>query len=82
MTEAPGGTPPGPVAEIVHFPNGQIKYTGFLLNGEMHGAWQWFRTDGSLMRTGEFDRGRQIGSWRTFDRAGTMVKQTDFGERR
>jgi antitoxin component YwqK of YwqJK toxin-antitoxin module len=70
-----------PVGEVVHFPNGRIKYKGFMLDGEMHGAWEWFRTDGSLMRSGEFDRGRQIGKWRTFDRAGTVVKETEFGER-
>lgn len=44
----------------------------------MHGAWEWFRTDGSLMRTG-LDRGRQIGTWRTSDRAGRVVKETTFG---
>lgn len=46
------------------------------------GRWEFFRTDGSLMRAGEFDRDRQVGVWRTFDRAGEVVKQTDFGEGR
>jgi antitoxin component YwqK of YwqJK toxin-antitoxin module len=68
-----------PVVEIVHFPNGRIKYTGFMLDGQMQGAWQWFRTDGSPMRSGAFDRGRQIGIWRTFDRNGNVVKETQFG---
>jgi antitoxin component YwqK of YwqJK toxin-antitoxin module len=68
----------GPVPETVHYPNGRVKYTGFLLDGEMHGEWQWFRTDGSLMRSGAFDRGRQIGIWRTFDRSGAVVKETRF----
>jgi rhodanese-related sulfurtransferase len=45
----------------------------------MHGAWGWYRTDGSLMRSGEFDRGKQVGVRRTFDRAGRLVKETDFG---
>lgn len=67
-----------PVEETVHFGNGQTKYSGFRLDGEMHGAWSWYRTDGSLMRTGEFDRGRQVGTWRTFDRAGNAVKETAF----
>ena len=30
-----------------------------MLAGEMHGSWEFFRKDGSVMRTGEFDRGRQ-----------------------
>jgi antitoxin component YwqK of YwqJK toxin-antitoxin module len=67
-----------PVEETVHFRNGGTKYSGFLLDGEMHGAWSWYRTDGSLMRTGEFDRGRQVGVWRTYDRAGNVVKETSF----
>jgi len=67
-----------PVGETVHFGNGKIKYSGFLLQGAMHGAWSWYRTDGSLMRTGEFDRGRQVGTWRTFDRKGKVVKETPF----
>ena len=71
-------TSPEPVEETVHYPSGGLKYTGFLLDGAMHGAWSWFRTDGSLMRTGEFDRGRQVGTWRTYDRAGSVVKETSF----
>ncbi len=66
------------VPETALYGSGKVKYTGFLLDGEQHGAWQWYRTDGSLMRTGEFDRGRQTGIWRTFERSGRLVKETDF----
>jgi antitoxin component YwqK of YwqJK toxin-antitoxin module len=62
-----------------HYDNGKVRLTGFLLDGEMHGAWQFFRKDGSLMRAGELDRGRQVGIWVTYDRAGRIVKETDFG---
>ena len=68
-----------PEPHVEHYGNGKVKLRGFHLDGEMHGAWEFFRLDGSLMRTGAFDRGRQIGPWRTFDRAGRMVKETDFG---
>ena len=71
--------PSEPIAEVEHFANGKIKLQGFRLDGEMHGAWEWYRTDGSLMRTGAFDRGRQIGGWRTFDRSGRLVKESDVG---
>jgi antitoxin component YwqK of YwqJK toxin-antitoxin module len=66
-----------PVPETIHYPNGTVKMSGFRLDGEMHGAWAWYRTDGSVMRTGQFDRGRQIGVWRTFERSGRLVKETD-----
>jgi antitoxin component YwqK of YwqJK toxin-antitoxin module len=68
-----------PQPYLEHYSNGKVKMTGFHLAGEMHGAWEWFRIDGSLMRTGTFDRGRQLGPWKTFDRAGQLVKETDFG---
>jgi antitoxin component YwqK of YwqJK toxin-antitoxin module len=68
----------GPVEEIVNYANGKLKYSGFRLDGAMHGAWSWHRTDGSLMRTGAFERGRQVGTWRTFNRQGTVVKETAF----
>ena len=42
--------------------------------------WEWYRTDGSLMRTGAFDQGRQVGLWRTIDRTGRVVKETDFSK--
>ena len=70
--------PSEPVAETVSYGNGQVKYDGFRLDGEEHGAWAWYRTDGSVMRTGIFDRGRQVGTWRTFDRTGRLVKETRF----
>jgi antitoxin component YwqK of YwqJK toxin-antitoxin module len=67
-----------PVPEVVFYPHGGVKYRGANLDGAMHGAWEWFRADGSVMRTGSFDRGRQVGVWRTWDRAGRVVKETTF----
>jgi antitoxin component YwqK of YwqJK toxin-antitoxin module len=45
----------------------------------MHGAWEFYRKDGSLMRSGEFDRGKQIGIWRTYDRNGALVSEKNLG---
>ena len=70
--------PVEPVEERVEHVAGGTKSIGFRLDGEMHGEWSWYRTDGSLMRTGVFDRGRQVGMWRTYDRAGKVVKETTF----
>ena len=66
-------------ATTVRYANGNVKMEGAHLDGEMHGPWRWFRTDGTVMRTGAFERGRQVGPWRTFDRAGKLVKETDYG---
>lgn len=70
-----------PVAEIVRYPSGTLKMKGARLGGKMHGAWKWYRTDGSVMRTGRFDRGTRVGVWRTFERSGRLVKETDFSKR-
>ncbi|MEZ0241494.1 MAG: toxin-antitoxin system YwqK family antitoxin [Chloroflexota bacterium] len=63
-----------------HYDNGKVKLRGAHLAGEMHGPWEFFRKDGSMMRSGTLDRGRQVGVWRTYDRAGRIVKETDFGD--
>jgi len=68
-----------PIEETLHYGNGNVKHHGWYLDGEMHGEWSFYRTDGSLMRAGNFDHGRQVGVWRTLDRSGRLVKETDFG---
>jgi len=68
-----------PVREVIKYADGKTKAQGQRLNGELHGAWKFFRLDGSLMRSGTFDRGRQVGVWCTFTRNGDLVKSTDFG---
>jgi antitoxin component YwqK of YwqJK toxin-antitoxin module len=68
-----------PVREIIKYGDGTVKARGQRLDGELHGAWKFFRLDGSLMRSGSFDRGRQVGVWNTFTRSGNRVKSTDFG---
>ena len=48
-----------PVPEIAYYANGKVKYKGYILDGESHGAWEWYRMDGTVMRTGEFNRGKR-----------------------
>jgi antitoxin component YwqK of YwqJK toxin-antitoxin module len=67
-----------PVPHIEHYDNGKVKLRGAHLDGEMHGDWEFFRLDGSLMRAGAFDRGRQVGVWTTYDRSGKVVKESSF----
>jgi antitoxin component YwqK of YwqJK toxin-antitoxin module len=43
--------------------------------GELHGTWEWFRRDGSLMRSGEFRAGHQCGVWRTYSSDGRLVTE-------
>ena len=72
---------PRPVPETAYYATGTVQSTGFRLDGEMHGAWQFFRKDGTVMRSVQFDRGQQVGVWRTYERSGRLVKETDFSRR-
>ncbi len=61
------------------YADGGLKAKGRIKDGELHGDWQWWRQDGSLMRSGTFDRGRQVREWTTYDRSGAVAKVTDLG---
>ena len=77
MAKASKATP-----DIAHYDDGGVRYKGYQLDGQMHGAWEFLRRDGSLMRAGQFDRGRQVGVWCTYDRSGVVVKETDYSKGR
>lgn len=62
--------------DVAHYAHGGVRYRGFQLDGQMHGAWEFFRKGGSIMRSGRFDRGTPVGTWKTYDRNGTVVKET------
>lgn len=42
------------------YPNGRLKVSGKIKNGELHGAWQWFRKDGTLLRTETYKNGSRV----------------------
>lgn len=67
-----------PIQHEAFHKDGSLQGRGFLLDDEMHGYWEWFRLDGSIMRSGTFDRGRRVGVWTTYDRAGAPHKETRF----
>jgi uncharacterized protein YdhG (YjbR/CyaY superfamily) len=61
------------------YDNGFLKMRGKIKTSQLHGYWEWFRRDGSLMRSGSFKDGEQVGEWTTYDRLGAPVKVTSFG---
>lgn len=65
------------------YKSGRLKAEGTMKldskkNNVMHGAWKWYRADGSLMRSGHFERGEQVGEWITYTREGRPHKVTQF----
>jgi uncharacterized protein YdhG (YjbR/CyaY superfamily) len=63
---------------VEYYKNGGIKAKGKYKGLKMHGAWEFFRIDGSLMRSGSFKDGKQSGTWITYDSKGRKVKTTNF----
>jgi uncharacterized protein YdhG (YjbR/CyaY superfamily) len=63
---------------VEYYKNGGVKASGKYKGNYMHGAWEFFRIDGSLMRKGSFTNGEQSGLWITFDAKGRKVKETKF----
>ncbi len=61
------------------YDNGLPRLKGEYRGGEMHGYWEFFRKDGSLMRSGSFNGGKQVGTWTTYTRDGQPHKETHFG---
>ncbi len=63
---------------LCYYDNANLKSRGKVRNGEMHGLWEFWRKDGTLMRTGEFKDGVQVGTWWTYDSNGVKYKSTQF----
>jgi len=63
---------------VDYYRDGQRKAVGTVKAGVLHGNWEWFRQDGSLMRSGRFTNGEPSGTWTTWIRDGTAAKVTQF----
>ena len=50
------------------YDNGHLKSKGKYRDGLMHGFWEFYRRDGSLMRSGNLQDGEPVGQWQTFTR--------------
>lgn len=61
---------------LQHHADGSLRARGPMLGEVMHGYWEWFRLDGTLLRSGSFDHGVQVGEWVTYDKSGAPYKVT------
>ena len=50
------------------YDNGHLKAKGKYREGEMHGHWEFYRRDGSIMRSGKLQHGNPVGEWTTYPR--------------
>jgi hypothetical protein len=62
----------------IYHKDGSIYGTGQMLDGKMHGYWEFFRKNGTIMRSGTLDREQQIGTWTTYDASGKPYKVTEM----
>ena len=56
--------------------NGFLKARGSMKAGALHGYWEWFRKDGTILRSGNFKSGQNVGEWITYDSGGKVYKVT------
>lgn len=56
--------------------NGFLKAIGVKKAGQLHGYWEWYRKDGTIMRSGNFKNGQNVGEWITYDSSGKVYKVT------
>lgn len=56
--------PPDTLMPVVHYYKTGIKMNeGNLLNGQAHGLWRWYHSDGSLYGLGNYENGKRHGRW-------------------
>ena len=77
----PSSVPDFPMApkltpRLKYHADGSLWAKGQLKAGKMHGYWEWFRKDGTVMRSGHFENDVQCGEWTTYDRKGKVYKVT------
>ena len=63
---------------VQFYKNGAVKSCGKFKGKLLHGKWEFFRLDGSIMRSGSFKDGEQTGEWITYSSTGRVVKKTVF----
>ncbi len=59
------------------YSTGFVKARGRYTNDQMHGAWEFFRKDGTPLRSGSFHLGVQTGPWITYNPDGSPYKTTN-----
>lgn len=60
------------------FPNGQIKYTGTIVNGKNEGTWVWYYENGKQQIKGNFINGKREGIWTTWNNKGIQIKTCEY----
>jgi uncharacterized protein YdhG (YjbR/CyaY superfamily) len=50
------------------YDNGFLKAKGKYREGQMHGYWEFYRRDGSIMRSGKLSHDEPVGEWTTYPR--------------
>lgn len=65
-------------AFLEYHKDGSTKAKGSMIGKEMHGYWEWYRKDSSLMKSGYYSRGVRTGEWITYDSGGKMLRRVQM----
>ena len=55
--------------------NGQVKYSGSVVNDLNNGRWTWYYENGKPSMQGEFHKGKRQGIWTTWGNDGTKLSE-------
>lgn len=57
------------------YANGQVKYSGSVVNDQNNGRWTWYYENGKRRMEGQFDKGKRQGIWTTWASDGTKLTE-------
>lgn len=69
-TEFRNGAAQGKISRF--YANGQLRETGYYLNGKKHASWSSYNEQGQLMTTAHFNEGNKDGEWLVWDNQGNL----------
>lgn len=71
----------GVIIRSVQYKNGQVTGEGLVQeDGERHGPWKDFYSDGSLKAEGNYDHGKQVGEWKFYYPGGKIEQRGKFSK--
>ncbi|MFT7613014.1 MAG: antitoxin component YwqK of YwqJK toxin-antitoxin module [Parvicellaceae bacterium] len=66
------------VKENVYYSNGNLNYSGEVLDGVEHGKWEHYYEDGTKLSEGNYLFGRENGSFKTYYPDGRLAESSTY----
>lgn len=79
--EVPESTGIASPAHAEYYKNA-VEGIGGMNNGQRHGKWRWYHTNGTLSAEGDYNNGKKTGNWKYYSNTGIFIttENHDTGE--